>query len=276
MTNLENNTPIDLELRLSLRPLSPPPSLRPLSPPPSLYPPSPSPSLHPPSPPPQLRPPSLSPPPQFTMTPSTLSLQQSSIDPTPSTSPQHVVIPHHSPQAPQSNQRRQRSRPNNTPIEPPYPWSTTRRAVVHELAYLRANRILTITGDVKCNQCKESYNMGYDLVEKFNEIASFIERNRDILHSRAPQSWTKPTLANCMLCMHAKCVEPVIIEDDNERINWLFLLLGRLIGLLKLKHLKYFCTHTKIHQTGAKDRLVFLTYLTLCKQLQPYNRHFYY
>ncbi|KAF9684343.1 hypothetical protein SADUNF_Sadunf04G0108500 [Salix dunnii] len=41
------------------------------------------------------------------------------------------------------------------------------------------------------------------------------------------------------------------------------------IGCCTLDQLKYFCKHTKNHRIGAKDRVLFLAYLGLCKQLNP-------
>ncbi|XP_022135938.1 probable serine/threonine-protein kinase samkC [Momordica charantia] len=175
--------------------------------------------------------------------------------------------------------RRPRIKPKDTAIEPPYPWSTANRAVVHDLKYLQQNQILTITGDVKCSQCQKQYKIEYDLVTKFDEIASFIEKNKDTLHDRAPSSWTNPNLPNCKFCGQESCMRPVIPpedeDDDYKNINWLFLLLGQMIGCLGLKHLKYFCTYTNNHRTAAKDRLVYLTYLSLCKQLQPSTELFH-
>ncbi|KAH7510958.1 hypothetical protein FEM48_ZijujUnG0061700 [Ziziphus jujuba var. spinosa] len=42
-----------------------------------------------------------------------------------------------------------------------------------------------------------------------------------------------------------------------------------MLGCCTLEQLKYFCKHTKNHRTGAKDRVLYLTYLGLCKQLDP-------
>jgi hypothetical protein len=42
-----------------------------------------------------------------------------------------------------------------------------------------------------------------------------------------------------------------------------------MLGCCTLDQLKYFCKHTKNHRTGAKDRVLFLAYLGLCKQLDP-------
>lgn len=107
--------------------------------------------------------------------------------------------------------------------------------------------------------------MEYDLQEKFKEIADFIKENKFALHDRAPAEWTTPTLPNCETC--GSTLKPVLKKKRD--INWLFLLLGKMLGCCKLSELKYFCKHTKNHRTGAKDRVLYLTYMGLCKQLDP-------
>lgn len=184
----------------------------------------------------------------------------------------------------QPRQRRRRTRADTRRMEPPYPWSTDRRAVIHKLEYLQANNIVTIKGEVKCKKCERKYEMEYELMNKFYEITRFIESEKNSMHDRAPSCWANPILPNCNFCNKEKCVEPVIIsqeegdddDDDDEfsRINWLFLLLGRFLGCLKLKQLRYFCAQNNIHRTGAKNRLLYLVYLALCQQLQPSNIHF--
>ncbi|THG02676.1 hypothetical protein TEA_012074 [Camellia sinensis var. sinensis] len=72
----------------------------------------------------------------------------------------------------------------------------------------------------------------------------------------------------CKFCEQENNAKPVISEKKKS-INWLFLLLGQMIGCCTLEQLKYFCKHTKNHRTGAKDRVLYLTYLGLCKQLDP-------
>lgn len=174
----------------------------------------------------------------------------------------------------QPNSGRRKRKWKDTSIEPPYPWSTVRPAIVHNLDYLLSNGIVTITGDVKCNRCEEKYIMKYDLEEKFNELGIFIASNWDILHDRAPSCWQEPSLLDCKICRQKNCVRPVIPENDDKNINWLFLLLGQFLGCLKHEQLKYFCACTRNHRTGAKNRLLYLTYLVLCNQLQPSNTLF--
>ncbi|KAM3217377.1 hypothetical protein P3L10_026820 [Capsicum annuum] len=152
-------------------------------------------------------------------------------------------------------------------ITPPYPWMTSRRAIVHTLDYLISNKITIISGEVQCKKCEQQYQIKFDLQEKFKEIAAFILRTRSLMHDRAPIIWMNPNLPNCKYCNQINCVKPIISEKRS--INWLFLLLGQTIGCCKINELKYFCRHTRNHRTGAKDRLVYLTYMELCKQLDP-------
>ncbi|KAG8376469.1 hypothetical protein BUALT_Bualt09G0066800 [Buddleja alternifolia] len=152
-------------------------------------------------------------------------------------------------------------------IPPPYPWSTTRRATVHSLQYLQAKSINTITGRVQCKKCDRKFSIEYDLHDKFAEVAIFIAKNDDEMHHRAPEAWMNPSLPNCKFCDQSNCAKPIM--SKKRSINWLFLFLGQMIGVCKLSELKYFCKHTKNHRTGAKNRVLYLTYMGLCRQLNP-------
>ncbi|XAR68995.1 hypothetical protein NMG60_11000426 [Bertholletia excelsa] len=170
--------------------------------------------------------------------------------------------------------RRQRSHTQNLKpgksqtIPRPFPWATTRRAIVHSLHHLLSAGITKITGEVQCKSCEMRYEIEYDLQEKFEEVALFVAKNKATMYERAPKQWTNPTLPACQFCGQSGVVRPVAAEKK-KGINWLFLLLGQMVGCCKLNELKYFCKHTKNHRTGAKNRLLYLTYLELCKQLQP-------
>ncbi|KAE8724511.1 putative Hydroxyproline-rich glycofamily protein [Hibiscus syriacus] len=150
-------------------------------------------------------------------------------------------------------------------IPPPFPWATSKRATVHTLDYLLTHNITTISGEVQCKRCERIYTIEYDLLQKFREISDFIRVNRFSLHDRAPSEWTNPNLPSCETC--GSPVKPVVTKKRS--INWLFLLLGKMLGCCKLTHLKYFCKHTRNHKTAAKDRVLYLTYVELCKQLDP-------
>ncbi|PIN22120.1 hypothetical protein CDL12_05166 [Handroanthus impetiginosus] len=175
-----------------------------------------------------------------------------------------------------SRMRRPRRTPSTAPgqgktvtIPPPYPWSTDRRAAVHKLSYLLDKQITTISGDVQCNKCEQIYTMSFDLESKFNEVTSFIVENKPMMHQRAPKLWLSPNYAMCIYCNHQDSVVKPVISPKKRSINWLFMMLGQTLGTCTLEQLKYFCKHTKNHRTGAKDRVLYLTYLTLCRQLDP-------
>ena len=158
-------------------------------------------------------------------------------------------------------------RQGKSPTVPaPYPWATTERAKVRSLKDLLSGGIDKIKGDVQCKRCDREYQIEYDLQEKFHEVDAFFTENMDNFHDRAPPSWMNPKLPNCRICGQNNCVKPVL--DKKRSINWLFLFLGQMLGCCKLAQLKYFCKHTKHHRTGAKDRVLFLTYVGLRKQLE--------
>ncbi|OAY23456.1 uncharacterized protein LOC110605849 [Manihot esculenta] len=153
-------------------------------------------------------------------------------------------------------------------VPPPFPWATNRRATVHSLNTLLSNNIETITGAVQCKRCEKQYVKEFNLQEKFRLVGEYIAENKHSMHDRAPDRWMNPELPNCDYCNQERCVKPVI-SQKKKSINWLFLLLGEMVGCCTLDQLKYFCKHTKNHRTGAKDRVLYLTYLELCKQLRP-------
>ncbi|XP_031131834.1 ATPase WRNIP1-like [Ipomoea triloba] len=157
---------------------------------------------------------------------------------------------------------------NSETIVPPYEWATDRPAIVHTLDHLLSNRIEKIKGEVKCKRCECEYEMELDLRDNFSQLEEFIWENKDEMYERAPEVWTNPTLPRCRYCHQDNSAKPVISRSQ-KAINWLFLLLGQLLGCCTLVQLRYFCKHTKNHRTGAKDRLLYLAYLTLCKQLRP-------
>lgn len=153
-------------------------------------------------------------------------------------------------------------------IQPPYPWATTKRATVHSIDYLDSKHMKIISGQVQCKRCEREYVMELDLHENFLEIGSFLAKNKSVMHDRAPASLMNPVLPTCKFCNQENSVKP-LISEKKKTINWLFLLLGQMLGCCTLEQLKYFCKHTKNHRTGAKDRVLYLTYLAICKQLDP-------
>ncbi|KAF3628684.1 hypothetical protein FXO37_29275 [Capsicum annuum] len=153
-------------------------------------------------------------------------------------------------------------------ITPPYPWATNQRAKVHSLNVLHSNGVSNIIGEVQCKKCEKKYEVSFNLREKFEQVGSFIALNKASMHDRAPDIWMNPVFLKCKYCEQESSVKPVI-ASKKKSINWLFLLLGQFIGCCTLEQLKYFCKHNKNHRTGAKDRVLYLTYLTLCRQLDP-------
>ncbi|KAG5588218.1 hypothetical protein H5410_048652 [Solanum commersonii] len=153
-------------------------------------------------------------------------------------------------------------------ITPPFPWATNLIATVHTLQYLLSKQLFMISGDVQCKRCERRYTMEFDLKEKFVEIGSYVMKNKNLLKERAPSIWMTPLLPTCQFCKQENSVKPIICADKNK-INWLFLLLGQMMGCCTLDELKFFCEHIDNHRTGAKDRVLFLAYLTLCRQVDP-------
>lgn len=151
-------------------------------------------------------------------------------------------------------------------IVPPYPWATTRPARIHNLRYLYSNNINVIFGQVHCKPCESTQTIEYNLTEKFGELYRYIHDNKEELRQRAQKVWSSPKLTPCYSCKNG--MKPVISENKEE-INWLFLLLGQMLGCCTLDQLRYFCDKTSQHRTGAKDRVLYITYFGLCKQLQP-------
>ncbi|AES81664.1 hydroxyproline-rich glycoprotein family protein [Medicago truncatula] len=152
-------------------------------------------------------------------------------------------------------------------INPPFPWATCKRAKVYTIHQLLSEGFNTIGGTVQCKQCGFQRVLQFDLKEKFDEVVEFIEKNKYNMHDRAPKAWMNPVLPKCDKCGQENAMNPIITKK--RTINWLFLLLGQMIGCCKLQHLKYFCKHTNNLRISAKDRLIYLTYVDLCKQLQP-------
>lgn len=113
----------------------------------------------------------------------------------------------------------------------------------------------------------QTFELGFDLVGKYADIACYILTQEDMMYTRASEDWMRPTLPTCTLCNQENSAEPII--GQNDEINWLFLFLSQTLGCCNINQLKYFCKYTDNHKTASKDRLLYLVYLTLCKQLEP-------
>ncbi|KAJ6409718.1 hypothetical protein OIU84_009256 [Salix udensis] len=144
-----------------------------------------------------------------------------------------------------------------------YPWAMDRRAMVHSLDYLLSRRIETINGLVQCKRCEKQYEIGFDLRAKFEEIGAFIAENKNFMHDRAPSDWMNPVLPRCQFCKQENSAKPVI-ANKKQKINWLFLLLGQMLGCCTLDQLKYFCKHTKNHRTGGLRTVFFILLILDC------------
>ncbi|KAF6149761.1 hypothetical protein GIB67_017494 [Kingdonia uniflora] len=198
--------------------------------------------------------------------------QQIVFHPGPLPPPPHQPGPNVPRQAPVRRQRRNLRNADDGPqniIPAPFPWATTNRATVHSLQYLLENDIRVISGEVRCKKCEEQTMLHLNLQQKFTEVAGYIVQHKSVMHDRAPKRWMAPDLPDCTSCGQANSLKPVFPPNKEDELNWLFLLLGQTLGLCTLEQLKYFCKHTSNHRTGAKNRVLYLAYLGLCKQLDP-------
>ena len=152
-------------------------------------------------------------------------------------------------------------------IHPPFKWSSNRRAVVHTKDYLLYHGIRDISGEMECKKCTFREMITYDIEENFSKLAEFLSE-KDNMYERAPAEWMKPTFPACPGCPFSGFLRPVVAAKKRD-INWLFLSLGQMLGVCTLEQLKYFCKHNMIHRTGSKERLLFFTYIRICKQLDP-------
>ncbi|RLM98007.1 hypothetical protein C2845_PM06G01220 [Panicum miliaceum] len=153
-------------------------------------------------------------------------------------------------------------------VVPPYPWSTERVGVHHSLAELSRRGVEAVTGELRCKRCEDLRLVTLDARARFEDLRGYISRNVQGMDDRAPRRWKEPALPDCERCGQRGSMRPVI-PADKHRINWVFLLLSEMLGVCTLEQLKYFCEHTHQHRTGAKDRVLYSTYMELCNQLLP-------
>ncbi|KOM42255.1 hypothetical protein LR48_Vigan04g245300 [Vigna angularis] len=161
-----------------------------------------------------------------------------------------------------------RSKGSSETVPALFPWAKNQRASVHSKEYLLENNINTIKGKVHCKRCEHEFELSLNLEEKLNDLCQFISKGKHRWHNRAPRVWTSPVFPRCPICGRESSSRPIIAKNKKE-INWLFLLLGQMLGCCTLNHLKYFCKHNEVHRTGAKDRLLYDTYKSLVNQLVP-------
>ncbi|KAF8409942.1 hypothetical protein HHK36_002461 [Tetracentron sinense] len=149
-----------------------------------------------------------------------------------------------------------------------YPWATTQRAHLRTLNDMLSSGVRTIIGTVECDlSWIHTQDLEFDLEREFNQVASFVAANKSTMFDRVPDIWLYPP-RSCPKCEGVSFVRP-IISTKKRSINWLFLLLGQMIGYCSSEQLKYFCKHTNTPHAGGRDELICLTYLGLCKQLDP-------
>ncbi|GFQ05358.1 hypothetical protein PHJA_002679900, partial [Phtheirospermum japonicum] len=101
-------------------------------------------------------------------------------------------------------------------IPPPFPWSTDRRATVHNLNYLLSKQISMISGDVYCKRFERRYTMDLDLQSRFEEIKAFVAATMDNMRHRAPGVWLNPNLPRCRFCKQENNIRPVIDGDTTS------------------------------------------------------------
>ncbi|XP_066365559.1 uncharacterized protein [Miscanthus floridulus] len=151
---------------------------------------------------------------------------------------------------------------------PPFPWATKTTGAHPTLAELIERGIASVEGEVRCKRCDAGKTISYEIKAKFEELCGFIVRNVEAMHDRAPPEWMYPALPDCDKCGQKNSLRPMIAAQK-WRINWMFLLLSQTLGLCTLEQLKHFCARTRQHRTGAKDRVLYSTYMELCNQLCP-------
>uniref|UniRef100_A0ACD5VIH2 Uncharacterized protein n=1 Tax=Avena sativa TaxID=4498 RepID=A0ACD5VIH2_AVESA len=180
------------------------------------------------------------------------------------------------PDTPAPSQRRRSSEPrpddvaDGTPPPPPFPWATGRPARHDTLESLLRRGITTVEGEARCKRCNCRATVAFDLEAKFREVREYVAANRHSFNDRAPYAWMNPALPDCEACGQDGCLWPAIPAEKGQ-INWLFLLLGQMLGCCTLEQLKYFCKNTGRHRTGAKNRVLYYAYLEMCKQIQPHG-----
>ncbi|PKA61938.1 hypothetical protein AXF42_Ash019144 [Apostasia shenzhenica] len=124
-----------------------------------------------------------------------------------------------------------------------------------------------------CNKCQHREEIEYDIEGEFSKLASFIGMNKNMFHDRAVPEWVSPPYPLCPTCGAAAGgkLRPEL-PGEMEKTNWLFLLLGQMLGHCTMPFLKYFCRMNGHHRSGAYNRLLFQTYMELCCQLDPLFR----
>ncbi|KAJ1284895.1 hypothetical protein BS78_03G240200 [Paspalum vaginatum] len=173
--------------------------------------------------------------------------------------------------APSRGVRRPCAKPrDDVLVTAPFPWATERPARHDSLDSLLRRGVTSVEGQARCKRCGARKGIAYDLQSKFYELRDYISAHRHTMYDRAPDAWMFPALPDCDACGHKAAVWPEIAADKSQ-INWMFLLLGQMLGCCTLDQLKYFCMNTGRHRTGAKNRVLYYAYVEMCNQLQPFD-----
>jgi hypothetical protein len=154
--------------------------------------------------------------------------------------------------------------------KPPFPWATERPAQHDTLEALLRRGVASVTGQARCKRCGDRKDIEYDLATKFRALRDYVAATRHDMNDRAPDVWMYPALPDCDKCGNKAAMWPEIAAEKSE-INWLFLLLGQMLGCCTLEQLKYFCKNTGRHRTGAKNRVLYYAYIEMCNQLEPFD-----
>ncbi|XP_057499370.1 uncharacterized protein LOC130783650 [Actinidia eriantha] len=165
--------------------------------------------------------------------------------------------------------QQQPSPPQNPPSPPPYAWATNDRCDgrvgLCSLDYLMSAGITEISGTVKCRFCDRFSTLNYDLMKRFGALKDFIRENKAAMRGEAPKVWNKSSinLPECTVCHKARAMKPCRTKHPRT-YNWLFMLLGQTLAVCSPSDLDYF-----FNRYSRQTQLLYLTYLGLCKQLEP-------
>ncbi|KAL5079375.1 hypothetical protein RYX36_007796, partial [Vicia faba] len=103
----------------------------------------------------------------------------------------------------------------------PEHWKCLR---LHTLDHLLSQlNLKTITGTLQYKSCLTHTDIHFDLLKKFEKVASYIKERKSEMFQRAPDAWPKPVLPDCKSCGRKNTMHPLI--DKKKEINWVFLVL---------------------------------------------------
>ncbi|GFZ02316.1 hypothetical protein Acr_15g0009240 [Actinidia rufa] len=120
--------------------------------------------------------------------------------------------------------------------------------------------------------CNTQTTIKYNLLQRFSLLKNFIRRNKNAMTElrEAPEAWNNPE-EKFRRCMERDrgCGQNNALIPHNpvppRSMNWLFMLLGQTLGLCTTDDLQYLVNE----RSDNKPRLLYLAFLSLCKQLKP-------